>query len=454
MIDIENKRFLVLGLGKTGIATAKFLKRRGGLVTISDNAPADGLEAILPAAQALDVAIETGGHKAETVAAADVIVLSPGVPQTMPMLREAAENGVPVVGEMELASMFITKPLVAVTGTNGKTTTTTLIGEILKDSGLHVFVGGNIGMPLISFADKGENADIAVVEVSSFQLDTTATFRPKVAVLLNIAEDHLYRYDDFDAYVRSKGRIFKNQTEEDVAVINVSDFHVLKAVKGARSKRLHYNGGRNITDGAVAGEDNIDIVVDGVVKATVAVTSPALKARHNLENLSAAVLASLAAGGTIDGIQTAVDKFGGLAHRLQYVGTIDQVAYFDDSKATNPDAVRRALDFFNCPVVLIMGGEDKGCDFGVLKNVIREHAKAVVLIGEARERIRTCINGAVPISDADSMAEAVRRASQLASPGDAVLLSPACSSFDMYESYAHRGDDFCSAVYKIRGASA
>ncbi|MDY6823688.1 MAG: UDP-N-acetylmuramoyl-L-alanine--D-glutamate ligase [Thermodesulfobacteriota bacterium] len=454
MIEIENKRFLVVGLGKTGLATAKFLKRRGGVVTISDNAPADALGELLDTAREMDVAIETGGHQAETIVAADAILLSPGVPQTMPPLLEAAEKGIPVMGEMELAARFMTKPIVAVTGTNGKTTTTTLIGEILKDSGLHVFVGGNIGMPLISFADKGENADIAVVEVSSFQLDTISTFRPRVAVLLNIAEDHLYRYDDFDAYVRSKGRIFENQTRDDVAVINVSDFHVLKAAKGAKSRRLYYNGGRNITDGAVADGKHIDIVADGAVTAGVEVTSPALLATHNLENLSAAVLASLAVGGTIAGIQTAVDKFGGLAHRLQYVDTIDQVAYFDDSKATNPDAVRRALAFFLCPVILVMGGEDKGCDYGVLKNAIREHARAVVLIGEAKERIRSCINGAVPICEAETMAEAVRRARQLAESGDAVLLSPACSSFDMYESYARRGEDFCNAVKAIKEAMA
>ncbi|MDY6905295.1 MAG: UDP-N-acetylmuramoyl-L-alanine--D-glutamate ligase [Thermodesulfobacteriota bacterium] len=450
MIEIENKRFLVLGLGKTGLATAKFLKRRGGLVTISDSASADDLGELYDAARALDVSVETGGHLPETFDMADMIVLSPGVPQTIAPIKAAAEKNVPVVGEMELASMFMTKPIVAVTGTNGKTTTTTLIGEILKDSGFHVFVGGNIGMPLIGFADKGENADIAVVEVSSFQLDTIATFHPKVAVLLNIAEDHLYRYDDFDAYVRSKGRIFENQTEDDVAVINVSDFHVLKAIKGSKSKRLHYNGGRNITDGAVVEGDHINIMADGEVAARVAVTAPALRAPHNLENLSAAILASLTLGGTLAGIQTAIDKFGGLAHRLQYVDTINQVTYFDDSKATNPDAVRRALDFFTCPVVLVMGGEDKGCDYGVLKNAIREHARAVVLIGEAKERIRTCINGSVPISNADTMAEAVRRASQLAAPGDAVLLSPACASFDMYDSYAHRGEDFCSAVNAIK----
>lgn len=449
-IQTENKRIVVVGLGKSGLATARFLAKRGASVVVTDQAPESKLGAMAASARELGVALELGRHNDQTFASADYIIVSPGVPSDLAPLVMAAEKGIPVIGEIELASRFVTKPMAAVTGTNGKTTVTTLLGDMLKGSGLSVFVGGNIGTPLIGFVDEGENADAAVVEVSSFQLDTIETFRPHVAVLLNIAEDHLARYADFDAYVRSKGRIFENQQEDDVAVINGADFHVLQATKGIKSRKIVYNGGRNTKDGALIGEKTIEIVEGGVQTAVIGVASPLMRARHNMENIAAATLAALAMGATVEGIQAAVDGFQGLRHRLEYVTSIGDIHYFDDSKATNPDAVRRALEFFTSRVVLLLGGEDKGCDYGVLKNVIRERVRAVVLFGAAKEKIRMGINGSVSLWDADSMAAAVRRAHELAEPGDAVLLSPACSSFDMYTSYAHRGDDFCNAVRQLK----
>jgi UDP-N-acetylmuramoylalanine--D-glutamate ligase len=357
------------------------------------------------------------------------------------------------MGEIELAASLISKPIVAITGTNGKTTVTTLVGEMLKQSGKHVFVGGNIGKPLIGFIDKGENADVAVVEVSSFQLDGAFGLKPSVAVLLNIAEDHLDRYDTFDAYIRSKGRIFAAQEAEDVAVLNGSDFHVLQAAKTARSRKSYFNSGHKISNGTVNREGGIDIWQEGKRVGGIDIRQAYLQAPHNQENVSAAVLAAISSGGTVEGIQAAVTEFRGLPHRLEYVDTLDHVAYYNDSKATNPDAVRRALEWFSCPVVLLMGGQDKGCDYGVLRNVIREHARAVVLFGAAREKIQPSLNGAVPIRAEETLAQAVRRAGSLAEPGDAVLLSPACSSFDAYQSYARRGEDFRNIVGQIKGVS-
>ncbi|MFZ5563688.1 MAG: UDP-N-acetylmuramoyl-L-alanine--D-glutamate ligase [Thermodesulfobacteriota bacterium] len=453
-MQIENKKVVVAGLGKSGLATARFLVRRGASVVVTDQAGEDKLGAAAASARELGVTLELGGHRDQTFLSADFIVVSPGVPSDLLPLVKAGEKGIPVIGEIELAARFVTKSMAAVTGTNGKTTVTTLLGDMLRVSGQSVFVGGNIGTPLIEFVDEGEKADTVVLEVSSFQLDTIETFRPKVAVLLNIAEDHLARYVDFDAYVRSKGRIFENQTETDVAVLNGADFHVLQAAKGIRSRKLTYNGGRNTKDGALIGEKTIEIVEGGDQTAVISVASPLMRARHNMENIAATILAALAMGATVEGVQAAVDGFKGLRHRLEYVTSIGDVHFFDDSKATNPDAVRRALEFFTCRVVLLLGGEDKGCDYGVLKNAIRERARAVVLFGAAKEKIRVAINGSVSLWEADSMAAAVRRAYDVAEPGDAVLLSPACSSFDMYKSYAHRGDDFCDAARALKEEKA
>jgi UDP-N-acetylmuramoylalanine--D-glutamate ligase len=452
-MEIEGKKFLVVGLGMSGFAVARFLKRRGGIVTITDRSPANRLQQYLADVEALDVRLELGGHAESSFTAADYIIVSPGVPLTIPPLRLAAEANVPIMGEIELAAVFITKPIVAITGTNGKTTATTLVGDMLKQSGKHVFVGGNIGKPLISFIDKGENADVAVVEISSFQLDGYFGFRPNIAVLLNIAEDHLDRYEDFEAYVRSKGRLFDAQTTEDTAVLNGSDFHVLQAAKKAKSRKYYFNSGQNISNGAVTTENGIDLIEDGNMIGGIEIRQPYLKAPHNLENVSAAALAAFSAGGTVAGIQAAIDDFRGLPHRLEYVDTLKDVAYFNDSKATNPDAVRRALEWFNCPVVLLMGGMDKGCDYGVLRNVIREHARALVLFGAARGKIQVALNGAVPVWSEETLARAVNRAGDLAETGDVVLLSPACSSFDAYESYARRGEDFRKIVGELKGES-
>jgi len=452
-MEIRDKRFLVVGLGVSGMAVARFLKRRGADVTITDRASADELKRYVADARELGVTLELGSHTDASFMSVDCIIISPGVPLTITPLLKAAEANVPIMGEIELAAALISKPVVAVTGTNGKTTVTTLVGDMLKQSGKHVFVGGNIGKPLIGFVDKGENADVAVVEVSSFQLDGAYGLRPTVAVLLNIAEDHLDRYDSFDAYIQSKGRIFSLQEDEDVAVLNGSDFHVLQAAKTAKGRKIYFNSGQHISNGTVIREGGLDIVQNGKAVGGIEISQPYLQAPHNLENVAAAVLAAVSAGGTIAGIQAAINDFKGLPHRLEYVASLDDVAYYNDSKATNPDAVRRAVECFSRPVVLLMGGQDKGCDYGVLKNVIREHARAVILFGSAREKIQLSINGAVPVWVEETLARAVRRARELAEPGDAVLLSPACSSFDEYESYAERGEDFRNIVESLKGVS-
>jgi UDP-N-acetylmuramoylalanine--D-glutamate ligase len=324
-----------------------------------------------------------------------------------------------------------------VTGTNGKTTTTTLLGEMLKNSGQKVFVGGNIGNPLIDYVDKGEKAEVIVAEVSSFQLDTIDTFRPKVAVALNITEDHLDRYSDFAAYARAKARIFENQKESDVAVFNGLDPFIGSICKNIKSKKLpFYNQSVN------------DAEINTFFKS-LDFSSINLPGKHNLENAYAASLAALTIGGSLEGIQSALSNFKGLPHRLEYVATINGVSFFNDSKATNVNAVARALETFSKPIILIMGGRDKGGNFQTLRDLVRRCVKKLIVLGEAKEDILFALGDITSTKRASSMEDAVLSAYHAAARGDVVLLSPACASFDMYAGYAQRGENFCRAVGKL-----
>jgi UDP-N-acetylmuramoylalanine--D-glutamate ligase len=461
-MNLAQKNILIVGLGVSGIAAARFAKNKGANVTVTDMAVEKELAPYAPIAHKLGATMELGRHNIETFERADLIVLSPGVPHTILPIKRAEAKGIPILGEIELAARFIREPVIAVSGTNGKTTTTELLGDMLKNSGLKVFVGGNIGNPLIDYADKGESAEIVVAEVSSFQLDTIDTFRPRVGVLLNISADHLDRYPDFEAYARSKGRIFENQQEGDAAVINVSDPLVRSISKGLKARKLpFYHHGNELDEtmeGAVISwgdsqtSPSITIHTKENPKRSLDLSLINLPGRHNIENVAAASLAALAVGGTFEGVQSALNDFKGLSHRLEYVATINDIRFVDDSKATNVDAVARALEAFNKPVILIMGGRDKGGDFQTLKKLVHQHTKKLIIMGEARDSIKyvlkdACTGGAQTTS---TMEDAVLLSYHAADPGDIVLLSPACSSFDMYSSYAERGDAFCRAVDNLK----
>lgn len=457
-MNLAQKNILIVGLGVSGIAAARFAKNKGANVTVTDIAGEKELAPYAPIAHNLGAAMELGRHNIETFERADLIVLSPGVPHTILPIKRAEAKGIPILGEIELAARFIREPIVAVSGTNGKTTTTELLGDMLKNSGLKIFVGGNIGNPLIDYADQGESAEIVVAEVSSFQLDTIDTFRPRVSVLLNISADHLDRYPDFEAYASSKGRIFENQQEGDAAVINVSDPLVRSISKGLKARKLpFYHQGNELDEtreGAVISwgdsqtPPSITIHTKENPKISLDLSRINLPGLHNIENVAAASLAALAVGGTFAGVQSALNDFKGLSHRLEYVATINDIRFVDDSKATNVDAVARALEAFNKPVILIMGGRDKGGEFQTLKKLVHQHTKKLIIMGEARDSIKSalkdaCTGGAQTTS---TMEDAVLLSYHAAVPGDIVLLSPACSSFDMYSSYAERGDAFCRAV--------
>lgn len=452
MKAFDNKRILVVGMGRSGIACARFLNDRGGRVTITDSADDDTLAASAVELRGRGIAVALGRHPAGLFEAAELIVISPGVPHTLPPLVAAGERGVPVMGEIELASRFIEDPIVAVTGTNGKTTTTTLLGQMLQASELSTFVGGNIGTPLIEYAAMGLRRDRVVVEVSSFQLDTISRFRPQVGVLLNITPDHLDRYDDFAAYARSKGRLFENQGRADVAVLNGADPAVCRISRHIAARKWFFNPQTAEDDGIFLEGGTMAVRIRRRTHAVMDLSQTCLAGRHNMENIAAAALAALAAGGNVSGIESALKRFCGLPHRLEPVATVAGVRYFDDSKATNTDAVLRALEAFDTPVVLIMGGRDKGGGYDVLRDAVKRGVKRLVLIGEAQDAIALelgdCCSGRV--SRVSSMEAAVLCAHESAAPGDVVLLSPACSSFDMFRSYAHRGEVFCRAVAKLK----
>jgi UDP-N-acetylmuramoylalanine--D-glutamate ligase len=448
-MELNHKKGLIVGLGKSGVAAARFLKRRGADVTVTDMADEAHLSPAVAEVRGLRIPLELGGHRTATFEKADFIIVSPGVPHTIAPLQQARAKGIPVLGELELACRFSTEPIVAVSGTNGKTTTTTLLGLMLKDSGRDVFVGGNIGAPLIGHVDSGRQVDLIVVEVSSFQLDTSTTLRPRVAVLLNIAPDHLDRYPDFAAYVASKCRLFQNQGADDTAIVNGADRRLLGQCQPLAGHTLFFNDRRAAEEGADIEADRIVLHVKDQAPVHLPSGAANIVGRHNQENIAAASLAALAAGATLDGVLSALGRFQGLPHRLEALGTLNGVRYVNDSKATNIDAVARALECFDRPVILIMGGRTKGDDFKVLAQPLQRHVKRLIALGEAQATIVAALGAVVPISRARTMDDAVRQARAVAQAGETVLLSPACASFDMYNNYAERGDHFRAVFHDL-----
>jgi len=469
MMNLRDKKIVVVGLGRTGLATARFLQQKGARVLVADTADEAVLGDAVRMLREMGVAVELGPHRSASFQKADLIVVSPGVSHTIEPIEQAGSRGIPLIGEVELASRFIQEPIVAVTGTNGKTTTTELLGQMLKNSGVSVFVGGNIGNPLIEYVSSGEKNQVVVAEISSFQLDTIDAFRPKVSVLLNITADHLDRYPDFDAYADSKIRVFENQLPEDVAVLNGSDPLIRTKTKGIKSRRLFFPALENDEQGAVLNGKRIILNLTKFENSFPEIRNPKseirnrayldiakfrLPGRHNFENACAASLAALCSGATLDGIQQTLDRFKGLPHRMEQVATINGAQYYNDSKATNVDGVLRALDSFSKPVVLLMGGRDKGSNFSVLQEHIKEHVKALIVMGEAAGAIQSALGKLLPTKVAASMQDAVTTAFRDAQPEDVVLFSPGCASFDWYNNYAERGDDFRRTVEELKKKAA
>ncbi|MEE4608527.1 MAG: UDP-N-acetylmuramoyl-L-alanine--D-glutamate ligase [Desulfobacteraceae bacterium] len=455
-MELAGKKVVVVGAARSGIAAAAFARRRGAAVTLSDSAPVERFPGLPPDLAASGIELEFGGHRRETFTGADLIVVSPGVPHTIAPLEAARRRGIAVIGELELAARWLKAPVVAVTGTNGKTTVTQMIGDMLAASGRRVFVGGNIGCPLIAAADSEPAPELVVAEVSSFQLDTAQWFHPKVAVLLNISPDHLDRYPGMGAYARSKARIFARQGAGDVAVLNGGDA-LVRALAPATGPLRTWFAGRPAGEAGID-QQGEDLVLAGFDKPRdhlngerFSLAALKLLGRYNRANAAAAVLAARFAGAEPGAIARVLAEFTPLPHRLATVATVDGVRYVNDSKATNVDAVIQALAAFDAPVVLIAGGRDKGGGYEALRPALQPGVKRLVVLGEAAEVIARTLGPACPggVVHAADMREAVRLARDSAGPGEVVLLAPACSSFDMFTDYAQRGEAFAAAVREL-----
>jgi UDP-N-acetylmuramoylalanine--D-glutamate ligase len=447
-LDVKGKRVLVVGLGKSGASSAVFLKQLGARVTVSDAKTEEELAQEIPALLDAGVVVETGKHGERTFREQDLIVVSPGVPKDMPKLVQARQLGIEVIGEIELASRFLKGKIVAITGSNGKTTTTALTGEVLEAGGLQTQVGGNIGTPAISLVHASSDDSFTVLEVSSFQLETIESFKPYVGVVINVTPDHLDRHGSFEGYAAAKGRLFENQTAEDYAVLNAQDATCQEYAKNLRSQVIWFDTKNEVERGAFIRNGQI-YYRDGGETQIMPVSEVTLKGAHNLENILASVCSGMIAGCEPAKIRKAVGEFKAVEHRLEFVTTINGVQYFNDSKATNVDATIKALESFPANIHIILGGKDKGSDYTVLKPLLRERAKRVYTIGAAAEKIESHLGGVVEIIRAGTLDKAIRLAHEVAVPGDVVVLAPACASFDQFKSYEHRGRVFKETVRGI-----
>ena len=444
-MDLQGKRVLVIGLARTGGATARFLTEQGASVVVSDLRPEVELKQAMDALAGLPIRYHLGGENKQWLDGIDYVIPSPGVAMENLLLREAAALHIPVLSEIELACRFFQSPLVAITGTNGKSTTTTLVGEMIKAKGQKIFVGGNLGAPFIDAVS--EDWDWGVVEISSFQLEWVETFRPRIAALLNITEDHLDRYATFSDYCRAKERIFKAQTADDFAVISRDDPRVWEMHTRIKSRIVSF-GFSEVKDGVFATATEI-VWRDGENEERFSLQRVKLHGVHNVENMMAAVAIAKCAGISRPVIQEILDSFPGLEHRLEFVRERNGVRYYNDSKGTNVGAVMKSLASFADPVVLLAGGVDKGGDYAPLTDAVKQKVRRLVLFGAAKEIIARALGGLTETVIVDDIQAAVRDAAAHARTGDVVLLSPSCSSFDQFRNYAERGQVFKRLVLEL-----
>ena len=451
-MDLKGKKVLVVGLGKSGLAAALFLRRRGAQVTVSDVRSAEALAKDIPALLDAGIMVEAGGHGLLTFRRQDLIVVSPGVPLDTPELAQVKSFGLPVIGELELAARFLKGKILAITGSNGKTTTTALLGEILADAGLPTLVGGNIGVPVVALIDDSTDDTWSVLEVSSFQLESTELFRPAIAVILNITPDHLDRHGSFENYARAKERIFAAQTAEDCLVLNADNQPAAAAAVRSSARVYWFSVEHPVEQGAWLQHGSIVYRAsrDAAIENIMLLTKIPLKGTHNVENVLAAVCAARLAGAPADVIANAIADFRAVEHRLEYVATLNGVEFYNDSKATNVDATAKAIGAFPPGIHLILGGKDKGSDYTQLNQLLRERVTAVYTIGSAAAKIESHLRGVITIHSCVTLEKAVNAAATAARPGEVVLLAPACSSFDQFESYEHRGRVFKELVNECR----
>ena len=452
-MNVTGQHILVVGLGRSGAAAAAFLAGRGARVTANDAQPEAELSAA-PGLRAQGIEVVAGSHPPGLFAQADLIVASPGVPLALGAFRAAREAGVPVIGEVELAARFLRGRLVGITGSNGKTTTTTLVGALLRDAGLPTQIGGNIGTPLVNLIEGSRDDGFTVIELSSFQLEAVEQLRLFAAVLLNITPDHLDRYDSMDDYAAAKARIFLNQTPEDLAVLNADDPRVAGLGSRTRAHVVHFSRERILDEGICLKGSQLVSRSGGSERVLIERGEIGLRGAHNLENVMAAFAVGLACGAAIGSMRATVREFKGVEHRLEFVAEVGGVQFYNDSKATNVDAAIKSLEAFPGRVIAILGGKDKGSDYAPLAPLVRERAEHVILIGAAADKIAAALGGTRPLHRARTLPEAVELGCKLARAGDTVLLAPACASFDMFDNFEHRGRVFKEAVRSLESAES
>lgn len=444
-MKVEGKKILVVGLGRSGVAAAEFLHARGARVTAND-AQAEEKLTVAATLREQGIGVVAGSHPTELFENADLIVASPGVPLALAPFRRAKAAGVPVISEVELAARFLRGRLIGITGTNGKTTTTTLIYELLRQAGLPAQVGGNIGTPLVSLVETSTDESLNVIEMSSFQLEAVAQTHLFAAVVTNVTPDHLDRYASFEEYVEAKTNIFRNQTPEDLAVLNYDDERVRQMRERTAAHVVYFSRERELEEGIFLRGEEVVSRSRGRERVLIRRGEIGMRGAHNLENVMAALAVGLAGGASPDSMRQTIRGFKGVEHRLEFVAEVDGVKYYNDSKATNVDSAIKSLEAFERGVNVILGGKDKGSDYAPLAPLVRERCNHVILIGAAADKIAAALENTKPLHRAATMPEAVRLGKHLARAGDTVLLAPACASFDMFDNYEHRGRVFKEAV--------
>ena len=447
---VVGKNISILGMARSGLALAKTLKELGAKVFVSDLKSENNLKSETKELKRLKIDFETGGHTQKLLQEKDYMVLSPGVPSDIPIIKEAEFLGIPVFSEIEVAYWLCPAEIVAITGSNGKTTTTTLVGEIFKKAGKETSVAGNIGVAFSGVLNQISNTGIVVLEVSSFQLEKIQEFKPKVSAILNLSPDHLDRYPNLESYIQAKFRIFENQDKSDFAVLNYDDSILRKKASEVKAPVLFFSTQAELEEGGYIKDKNLMVKLGGIEKRIIDVSQIGIKGPHNLSNAVCASLMATALGVKKETIAEVLKEFKGVEHRLEFVAEISGVKFINDSKATNVDSVWYALQSVNAPIILIAGGKDKGGDFSRLTDLVKAKVKLLILIGEAKDKIKKALGNLTETAEAKDLAEAVKLGFNKSQAGDCLLLSPACASFDMFLNFEERGNIFKQEVSKLK----
>jgi len=447
--DFKGKKITIAGLARSGACSVKVLAGRGALVTASDIKPEQELAEFTGMLSGVNYKLETGGHSEEAFLGADLVVVSPGVPLNTPLFEKVRAKGIPVIGEIELAYSLLKGNFIGITGTKGKTTTTTMTGLILSRGSSRVKTAGNIGNPLASMVD-GEPDTLFVLELSSFQLETIKEFKPYIAAITNVSEDHMDRYKSLQEYIEAKAMIFRNQTRNEYLILNANDKYTPLYTSMASSSIIYFNSKAELEEGAFLRDGWITVRFRGGEYRIIRASDLLVKGMHNVENAMVASLIGVLMRITPSVIGEVLAKFEGVEHRQEFVGEVNGVKFINNSQGTNIDAVEKSFLSYANPVVAIMGGRNKGSNFAKLADTVKQKVKKIILIGEAKGEIRAALSGSTELVDAATLEEAVRLAYKSAEPGDVVMLSPACASFDMFKDYRDRGRVFKEAVAKVK----